>query len=746
MESGSLPMFPSFDAELDRPDVATRWTKWLARLENLFVALNITDDKRKRALLLHYAGEQVHDIFCAESSSQARPADTSTSTTSTVGPDCSYAGTVRILTTYFAPKRNIQMEMYVFRSCKQKPGQSLEAYVTELRALAQTCKFHDANSEILSQLIQHCSSLRFRRRALREQDKSLSDILAMGRLLEQLDAQAKLMEDGPAIVKAVQTAKPRFQSQKPRFPSQQHFSKRRSSGICKYCGGQLPHSADCPARGKTCNFCHKKDHFERVCQTKARSQQSQHVKSVSTAPADSDRNSPVSQPPADSSSDEYCYALQEDTVSAVTPQVTLMVEHVPIPFLVDTGTTVNIIDETAYELLGKPILLPRPGSRLVPYGSAKALPLLGKCNLSVERDGNTYSFVFNVVAGRYGCLLSCDASQALGFVQLACTVTDYKGRFPMLSKGIGKLKDRQFLLHVDKTVPPVAITNRRTPFHLREKVAAELDKLLEEDVIESVIGEPTPWVSPIVTPPKKDGSIRLCVDMRKPNKAIQRERHSMPTVNELLSDFNGAKVFSKIDLRAGYHQLELAPESRYITTFATHRGLYRYKRLNFGISSASEIFQEAIRDVIRDIKGAKNISDDIICFGSGSNAQADHDRAVHEVLTKLQQSGLTVNWNKCEFGVRRIEFFGLIFSDQGVSPDPKKVAAVKEAAPPSNSAEVRSLLGMLNYSARFIKDYASLSEPLRRLTVKDAEWVWHDEQQEAFNSLKSELMASTVMA
>ena len=738
---GSLPMFPSFDAELDRADVATRWTKWLARLENLFVALNIADDKRKRALLLHFAGEQVHDIFDAESSSRARPATTSstTSTTSTAAtaPDCSYAGTVQVLTTYFAPKRNIQMEVYVFRSCKQKPGQSLEAYVTELRALAQTCHFHDANSEILSQLIQHCSSLRFRRRALREQDKSLSDILAMGRLLEQSDAQAKLMEEGPASVNAVQNARPRPWSQK-------RSSRSSSSNICNYCGGRLPHSEDCPARGKTCKFCHKKDHFERVCRSKARSQEK--VKAVSNAPEGTDCKSPVSQPHADSSSDEYCYAVQEETVSAVRPHATLMVEHVPITFLIDTGTTVNIIDETAYELLGKPALLTTRGSRLVPYGSAKPLQLLGRCNLSVERDGNTHSFVFNVVAGRYGCLLSCDAALALEIVQLTCAVADYKSRFPQLSKGIGKLKDKQFLIHVDKAVPPVAITNRRTPFHLREKVAEELDKLLEEDVIEKVVGEPTPWVSPIVTPPKKDGSIRLCVDMRRPNKAIKRERHSTPTVDELLTDLNGAKIFSKIDLRAGYHQLELAPESRYITTFATHRGLYRYKRLNFGISSASEIFQEAIRDVIRDIKGTKNISDDIICFGSGNDAQADHDRAVHDVLTKLQQSGLTVNWNKCEFGVRRIEFFGLIFSDQGVSPDPKKVAAIKEAAPPCNPAEVRSLLGMLNYSARFIKDYASLSEPLRRLTVKDAEWVWHDEQQAAFDSLKSELMDSTIMA
>ena len=95
----------------------------------------------------------------------------------------------------------------------------------------------------------------------------------------------------------------------------------------------------------------------------------------------------------------------------------------------------------------------------------------------------------------------------------------------------------------------------------------------------------------------------------------------MPTIDELINDLNGANVFSKLDLRAGYHQLELHEDSRYITTFSTHIGLYRYKRLNFGICSASEIFQEAIHNVIRDIPGAKNIADDIIIFGTNQKQQ-----------------------------------------------------------------------------------------------------------------------------
>ena len=107
----------------------------------------------------------------------------------------------------------------------------------------------------------------------------------------------------------------------------------------------------------------------------------------------------------------------------------------------------------------------------------------------------------------------------------------------------------------------------------------------------------------------------MCVDMRMANAAIKRERHPTPTVDDLIHILNGAIVFSKLDLRAGYHQIPLAPESRYITTFATHKGLRRYARLNFGTSSASEMFQDIISELVRDIPGAFNISDDVVVFG-----------------------------------------------------------------------------------------------------------------------------------
>ena len=152
-------------------------------------------------------------------------------------------------------------------------------------------------------------------------------------------------------------------------------------------------------------------------------------------------------------------------------------------------------------------------------------------------------------------------------------------------------------LHIDESVSPVAQSACRIPFHLRKKVAAELKKLEQQGIIKKVEG-PTPWVSPLVVIPKKNGDVRLCVGMRMPNQAIQRERHPSPTIDDLVDALNGATAFSKLDLHSGYHQLSLAPESRYITMFATHKGLQRYKRLNFGTNSASEIFQHIISEQI----------------------------------------------------------------------------------------------------------------------------------------------------
>lgn len=181
-------------------------------------------------------------------------------------------------------------------------------------------------------------------------------------------------------------------------------------------------------------------------------------------------------------------------------------------------------------------------------------------------------------------------------------------RYSEIFDEIGKLKDVKVKIHVDEKVKPVIQPHRRVPFHTRKKLQAEIVRLEKLDIIETVDG-PTPWVSPIVIvmKPKSPNENRLCVDMREPNKAILRSRHISTTLDDMILDLHGSKVFSKLDLKNGYHQLELDEKSRNITTFTTHVGLRRYKRLRFGISSAAEIFQNNLGNALEGLDGVRII-------------------------------------------------------------------------------------------------------------------------------------------
>ena len=187
----------------------------------------------------------------------------------------------------------------------------------------------------------------------------------------------------------------------------------------------------------------------------------------------------------------------------------------------------------------------------------------------------------------------------------------------------------------------------------------------------------------------------------------------IPTLQELKADLNGSIIFSKLDLASGYHQLQLHEDSRYITCFATHIGLFVYKRLNFGICCASEIFLNAIAQVLRGLTDVINISDDILIYAPSVEI---HNATLRAVLKRLSEHGLTLNKQKCELNKREIKFFGYIFSDHGVSVDPRRVEIIRILEPPTRSEEHTSELGMVTYMSSHIPDLATTSEPLRQLT------------------------------
>ena len=231
--------------------------------------------------------------------------------------------------------------------------------------------------------------------------------------------------------------------------------------------------------------------------------------------------------------------------------------------------------------------------------------------------------------------------------------------------------------------------------------------------------------------------------MRLANEAIERVRHPIPTVDDISFALNGAKFFSKLDLSQAYHQLELDEASRYITTFSTNIGLFRYKHLNYGTNAAAEIFQYTLQTQLQGLSGVKNIADDIIVYGA---TRSEHDENLDKCLKRLSDKGLRLNASKCKFLNETLEFFGQIFSKDGCQPDPKRVTALENASKPTNVSEVRSLLGMANYSSKYIPNFATITAPLRDLTKKNAQFVWNETHQNAFKQLTEALSPSPCMA
>ena len=255
------------------------------------------------------------------------------------------------------------------------------------------------------------------------------------------------------------------------------------------------------------------------------------------------------------------------------------------------------------------------------------------------------------------------------------------------------------------------------PYQLRGKLEKKLDELEELNIIEKVT-TPSSWISPVVIVPKKNGDVRLCIDMRQANTAVKRIKHPIPTIDEVLQDLNNSTMFSKLDIKWAYHQIELDQESRDITTFVTHKGLYRYTRLLFGVSCAPEMYQTVMQNVLQECEGVHNIMDDIVVHGSSAE---EHNERLSKVVKILAEKGLKLNREKCQLNMPKIEFMGHVLSSRGVGPADVKVKAVVEAREPQTATEVRSFLGLVNYSARYIPDLATISAPLRELTKKKTE-------------------------
>ena len=249
------------------------------------------------------------------------------------------------------------------------------------------------------------------------------------------------------------------------------------------------------------------------------------------------------------------------------------------------------------------------------------------------------------------------------------------------------------------------------------------------------------WVSPLTVSRKKDGSIRVCVDLRGPNSQIVAEVHPLPTIDELESKLCGS-VYSRIDLKTAYHQLRLHKESRDITAFLTPDGLMRYTRVPFGLVSSGSAFQKLLSHLLRGIEGCGHYLDDILVTGRN---QQEHDQRLRTVMERLTQANVTINTEKSSFSQPEVEFCGHQLSQNGVVPLLSATKAVVEAPPPTNVKELRSLLGTTGWFSRFVPRYSVVVRPLAAMLKKEAKFEWTKEADDAFSQIKRLISARPVM-
>ena len=744
-DRNTIPKFPCFG---DNATLGTRWKRWLSAFELYADGKGLimneetpqNDKQRRRALLLHLAGPDVQDIFL---------------TLSDTGAAWDYNKAVKALNDQFVPQVNISAARHAFRQMSQNEGETMLQFVTRLRIAARDCKYGDddaVDAQIRDEVIYKCQSDTIRRKLLDEGgDLRLKRVLEVAAHEEEIEAQMSRMSVTP-VTGSVNRVRSYTKKGKNVGKFREKSGKSNFNNACYRCGeiGHFGRDASCPARGKTCLKCGGKDHFKKCCKTK------KFVNNI-----ESDEPEPEGAVGGDiSGGTGYAFVI---TSASAEPDKSGMLEFniggggvSSLKMLVDSGASTNIIDKGTWEdLKSKRICCDSHKAKVKShaYASNKPLNVLGAFECEIQAGGTCTQANFIVVDGYGVPLLGRDTAMQLNVLKIGydiAAVTEshklIEQMYPDACSGVGKLADKQVHVHQKPVteVKPVACHRSPTPFHLREKVERKTDELMKLDIIERADDYPTPWVNRTVVVPKPGtDDVRLCLDMREANKAVERTRYPIKTVDEILQNLNGSKVFSKIDLKWGYHQLELDPESRGITTFATHNGLFRYKRLIFGITSASEIYQCEIERVLAGIKGADNISDDIIVHGED---QASHDKALHAVMRRISDNGLTVNLEKCKFHMKELEFFGMLLSEKGIGPTESRVEDILNARGPENISEVRSFLGLATYASRFIPGFATITDPLRKLLLQDAKFQFGKEQKNAFTTIKNRLAHAARLA
>ena len=281
---------------------------------------------------------------------------------------------------------------------------------------------------------------------------------------------------------------------------------------------------------------------------------------------------------------------------------------------------------------------------------------------------------------------------------------------------------------------------------MRTSRLKELQRQVEELLVKGYVKESmSPRAVPVILVPKKDGSWRMCVDCRAINNITVKYRHPIPRLDDMLDELHGSCVFSKIDLKSGYHQIRMKEGDEWKTAFKTKYGLYEWLVMPFGLTNAPSTFMRLMNHVLRPFIGKFVVVyfDDILIY---SKSLHDHVSHLNSVLDVLRKEKLYANLKKCTFCTDKLVFLGFVVSAKGIEVDEEKIKAIQEWPTPSNLSNVRSFHGLASFYRRFVKDFSTIVAPLTEVIKKNVAFKWSEEQEKAFQLIKHKLTHAPLLA
>lgn len=513
-------------------------------------------------------------------------------------------------------------------------------------------------------------------------------------------------------------------------------SKFPTKLLCYRCGG--PHSKnDCFFRDKCCFRCNRIGHKSSHCRMK--------------------------QPEKGMSKGKYKVRMvltkKEIEEGQKRKFVQVKINGEKVQFQLDTGSDISIINETTWKRINKPRLTKT--DKIARGVSGRRLKFSGEFLCEVSFLGKTKKSKIYVLQNSSNLMGSdliilfdlfeipinsfcnrIDVSPAGKNKNKDNLIKDLKTEFPrVFSGGLGNCTKTEVKFEVKENVKPVFKPKRKVPYAALETVNQELQRLEEMGVI-SKIGY-SDWSSPVVFVKKKNHKIRVCADFSTGlNDCLKEPSYPLPSPEDVFVKLNGGKIFSKIDLSDAYLQVRVDEDCAKYLTINTHKGLYKFNRLPFGLKVAPSLFQQIMDTMLADLEFAVAYLDDVLIKSKNTKEHLEHIRAVFK---KIEEYGFKVSSEKCDFFMSEIKYLGQIINAKGRRPDPKRAEAIKNMPIPKNITTLQAFLGLANYYGIYIKNMHDLRAPLNNLLKKDVKWNWTDKCQQAFEKIKSALTSDLAL-